>query len=330
MQTAEMDLLDVDPFDLLADEEPFVAEPVAASEPAVVQAIRNPFRKYKRDRIGQFATTDGGGSAPVKADPRVGAMRTDFAERVSRAGTDQGALAAVPAKFSYDIDETSTSYRGKGQLKGPNGVGSSAALETYQSTDEYELLNKFSRGMLDSQSGPGHAPPRMAKAQRQHIESSMADIDATLAASPLDRDVVVHRVVQSGADLFGPIWGSGEDIGPQDFAKVAEVHERRKTGWRPDMTGMRFTDHGFMSTSAGDKWPKKWASQWQRPGEADEPVMFRILVPKGTGAVQMSDSGEMEVLLERGLSMEVVQDHGVGKDGIRHLDLRVVEANADN
>jgi hypothetical protein len=114
------------------------------------------------------------------------------------------------------------------------------------------------------------------------------------------------------------------DIGPQDFAKVKQLQDQWKSGWRPDMTGMQFTDHGFVSASAHPEWPKRYASHMQGP--SNEPVMFRILVPKGTGGVQLSEAGEAEILLERGLSFEVVQDHGVGSDGLRRLDLRVVEA----
>jgi hypothetical protein len=60
---------------------------------------------------------------------------------------------------------------------------------------------------------------------------------------------------------------------------------------------------------------------------------MRLLVPAGVGAIEISGprdpdtlEGESEVLLQRGLRMRVVADHGVDARGVRQLDVEVIPA----
>ena len=47
-------------------------------------------------------------------------------------------------------------------------------------------------------------------------------------------------------------------------------------------------------------------------------------VRKGTGGIQLDQfEGSAEIMLQRGLTMEVTADHGVGPDGFRQLDVEV-------
>jgi len=268
------------------------------------------------------------------ATPHVAELRRHFKDRVSHARTGDDALAATPGKFSYDIQHVGDSnvikYRGRGRIQGVTGAGTPAALEAYQSTDDYMDVNRLLRGQqrrLDMFGDKEYIDTEFDEQTKAHVNELVGEIDKTMSASRLSEDVVVHRVVENGTELFGSVFATGgalEFTGDRehDLGVVSTLSAWKKSGWRPDLTGMKFTDNGFVSTSAHPEWPTKWASQWQ--GGSSEPVMLRILVPKGTGAIQMSESGEAELLLERGLSFEVAEDHGVGPGGLRHLDLRVV------
>lgn len=88
-----------------------------------------------------------------------------------------------------------------------------------------------------------------------------------------------------------------------------------------DLTGMQWREDGFVSTSAD-------------PGAVDQftsgpnPVRMRVTAPAGTNAVDLSDPDspdEAELLLNRGLSLEVTADRGVVA-GVRQLDVQVVPA----
>jgi hypothetical protein len=111
MQTAEMDLLDIDPFDLLADEEPFEAEPVAASASvddrlaATQRLLSRALRivaefdeaKHDRDRRGRFSKS----AAQVVSElddlmAKLSALTKDLGDEDDKYDTD-AALEALKA-----------------------------------------------------------------------------------------------------------------------------------------------------------------------------------------------------------------------------------------
>ncbi len=60
------------------------------------------------------------------------------------------------------------------------------------------------------------------------------------------------------------------------------------------------------------------------PGPQSNKVLFRrVLVPKGTHAIDLSTNMEDELLLQRGLRLRVVRDYGVS-DGVRQMDVEVI------
>jgi hypothetical protein len=86
------------------------------------------------------------------------------------------------------------------------------------------------------------------------------------------------------------------------------------------MTGVEWRETAYMSVSASARTGALFAG---RPGA--QGVLMRILVPPGTHGVQLSGASvESEILLERGLRLRVVRDHGVSPDGPRVLDVEVV------
>lgn len=120
-------------------------------------------------------------------------------------------------------------------------------------------------------------------------------IDSALADSRLTRDIDVWRGVADGRTFFG-------------------------SRLDHDLTGMAWQELAFMSTSAAER----VALDFTYPGVGEFPVLIRLSVPNGIGAVQISGAGsQAEVLLERGLSLRVTADHGISPRGYRLLDVTV-------
>ena len=118
-------------------------------------------------------------------------------------------------------------------------------------------------------------------------------IDAVMARAGLDRDVVAWRGITQAGRLFGD----------------------RLAG---DLTGYAWREDAYVSTSA----LRRQAQQFvYHEGQ----VLMRLLVPRGTGAVRLSDQyDQAELLLRRGLALRVVADRGVSPDGYRLLDVEVM------
>jgi hypothetical protein len=264
----------------------------------------------------------------------------------------KAALDSVPSKLTPGPKAHNGHYEGE-QLDAPQGAGKVRALSQYEGLD-YGKVNDFLRGRWDGQPGPGKLPPRdehpSDRTPGHHVYSlydlltkshhkddlSVVDIakeiDKTMAVSKLPNDVVVERTVRRGESLFGrDVWyGNIIDWDEPDFDKQdKQIDEHWNQGERPDLTGMQFRDFGYASTTVSPEITKAYADRYVRvatPLEG-EPIVFRILVPAGTGAVALSplEKGqEAEILLERGLTFEVVKDHGVDDEGVRRLDVRAI------
>jgi hypothetical protein len=123
----------------------------------------------------------------------------------------------------------------------------------------------------------------------------IGDMDKAFAVSHVDRDVLVHRGVLDATTMFGD----------------------RLAG---NLTGLRWREDAYVSTTARKQTAKRFTGDH---GQA--PVQMRILVPRGTPAVEASRMDlEAEVLLGRGRELKVVADHGVDPKGVRHVDVEVV------
>lgn len=122
------------------------------------------------------------------------------------------------------------------------------------------------------------------------------DMDTAMQASSLTDEIVVYRGIGEGPAVFG-----------------AQFDD--------DLTGVEVTDAAFMSTSTNEE----SAGGYSRWRGAPRPVVMRLVVPEGVGAVHISDAaeGRDELLLQRGLRLRVVRDRGE-VDGTRRLDVEVV------
>lgn len=132
--------------------------------------------------------------------------------------------------------------------------------------------------------------------------ATAAQIDRVHADSKLTEDVVVHRGIGDIEAVFGPA-------------------AKRK------LIGAEWQDDAFQSTSANADTAERFLIGEQgRRGVA----VMKIRVPKGTGAIQLSDDRyEAEMLLERGLRMRVVSDTGPWRRGQkrpRTIEVEVVPA----
>lgn len=131
--------------------------------------------------------------------------------------------------------------------------------------------------------------------EEDDVRAWIDSIDESMAVSRLPDEIAVWRGLSAGnTRLFGDAF-DGDLTGFE---------------WREDSYASTSTDLAISANFAGDL-----------PGA----TLMRVVVPAGTGAVELSDASyESEILLERGLRMRVVADHGVDEDGIRRLDLEVI------
>jgi hypothetical protein len=165
------------------------------------------------------------------------------------------------------------------------------ALIDYQGAD-YAVINGALR---DTDTPEGRKPFETD----DKTDAQIAALDAAMAGSPLKSDVVAWRGMRRAAKMFGDRFGQ-------------------------DMTGMQWRESAYVSTSAS----RSIADQFSSPKDG---VRMRVLVPAGTGAVEVSpyidERGvldEAELLINRGVTMRVVTDRGYAPDGIRDLDVEVV------
>lgn len=126
-------------------------------------------------------------------------------------------------------------------------------------------------------------------------------------ASKLERDR--DREVVKGLDSLMRDHHLPQDVVVYRFAATQHVFGAAAEG---DMTGVRWRDHGYVSTSA---------EQRKVGGGMAE---MTILAPRGTPGLSHSDLDPDEILLGRGLTYEVVRDSGGQSGEVRRLDVRVV------
>jgi len=122
-------------------------------------------------------------------------------------------------------------------------------------------------------------------------------MDEAMASSRLTDDVVLYRGVRDGRELFGERFA--DDLTGADLSDLAYTSTSQEIG-----TAERISRHGFGPESL-----------------ATDPLVMRILAPRGTRAVQVADT---ELLLDRGVRFHVVADHGVDATGIRRIDVEII------
>ena len=265
--------------------------------------------------------------------------------KITEAVTGQDALDATPTEYRSGPRAHFGDYEGA-TFTVPPGAGSEHALAEYEGV-EYERTNSYLRHgpMADSPNMVGHVTDRVREVDAE-TAARIAEIDKTMAVSPLAHDVEVSRAIKDGKATFGQAWHEGVmSDATTDFDEQDREYERWLAGDRPDLTGLTWHEAAYVSTSASDEHSQVFGERWSRmaremPDSSGEPVIMTIRVPAGTQAIQLGQlgftegpggrqiMGSAELMLQRGLTMTVVADHGVDDKGFRRLDVEVVAVDA--
>lgn len=223
--------------------------------------------------------------------PKVAAFRFDPHQPRADDGrwSDGGSLLTKPR----NIDEFTKRLR-----KASTGRRALSAAKSNADWRKKDPLKdqcaEFYQGAGDSINGPlrrGSAlPPKPRVVVRE--------LDAMLAESQLKRDVQVLRGVGDPSHIFGHAWS---DYG--------------------DNAGLEWEDDAFVSATTDEETAKYFATA--RPGRT--PTVMRILVPKGTPALQLESDrfAQWELLLGRGYHYRIVEDSGYGTRP-RELSVEVI------
>lgn len=264
-------------------------------------------REYHRDRKGRFASNPGGGFD--------GALTT------------HAALDSAPVRLVRPPNGHHGDYTGA-DITGPEGMGSALALAEMEGV-EHETTNSYLRNVgKPPPSRPSGYTPTPEDEQRRkelhaEIEERVAEVDKSMTVSKLPEAVVVYRGVKDGSRMFTQEAWYGKYLGSPDssFEEQDALWDLWEAGERPDLTGVTWEEKAFGHTTVnGDR-----LAGYARKIAGLEPVAMKILVPAGTGAVQMSEFDfEAELMLERGLHFRVVADHGTDEGGVRRLDVEVI------
>jgi hypothetical protein len=207
-------------------------------------------------------------------DRRIGraAPKPTYQNRLATAATGDDALRAVPRSIMRPDEQTSAQQSALRQYKGTGYDNINGAL-------------RRERGDLPTHGG------------FQFHREAVAAIDSVMDRSVLQREVLVHRGVRAGRNVFG-------------------------AAWQGSLVGAEWTEDAYLSTTADAAIADRFTQATLRHGAA-----MRILAPKGTKGIMLSDREyESEILLERGLRLRVVTDTGPGP--ARVIEVEVVPRDA--
>ena len=225
------------------------------------------------------------GKAKDGPKPKGGGGSGSFEDRASKAATGPAAAKAAPynrqteSDLTYDDDDF-----------GGTGVsGDKVSDAAYDYGDNgYAMVNNSLRSTGGDVANPPAEMPKVLHYSPKRVTDMTTGLDAGMAHSKLDRDVVVHRGVSDASKLFG-------HDGP--------------------LTGLEFRDHGYVSTTTAGGASGRYSGN--KTG-----LEMRILVPKGTGAMGSQGFDTDELVLDRGLKFKVRREYDVG--GVRTVDVEVM------
>ena len=125
--------------------------------------------------------------------------------------------------------------------------------------------------------------------------------------SKLKSDIIVERGIQDPTAVWNGGWSSSDNV------------------------GLTWIDKGYASTTTDASVATHFSSKAHEGVITGQPVIMRIVVPKGTPALRFGENGthaqynwEREVLLPRSSRYRVMVDHGVDENGIHRLDVELI------
>jgi hypothetical protein len=219
------------------------------------------------------------------------------------APTGAAALAALPGSYDSVIRQAQDRRR--------DGLRPREAIEL---ADAVHGEHGYARdGYIETNRALYEARGRGIDGAPEHVQQQVASLDRLTHMSRTGQDIVVHR----GTSEPGRVIPGFKSEGGNE--------------------GLEWTHHAFQSTSARHEIAEEFArghnASALHRGEENHPTAIRIMVPRGTGAIQLTGmdryegegdgTGYAEVLLQRGLRHRVVNDYGV-VNGVHFLDVEVV------
>lgn len=281
----------------------------------------------QRVPIGGMFTV-GGNLARYPADRMLPPNESVNCRCVAVYDVDDEAIVASLQQFHLPGKHDQKSHGNRTKKTGPAGTRPSAASQPRAGRSFRERLDTAAQGAEALALVPAGLPKRgsLLRAERAALRDyesanfaainsylrrggepaatgqgrTVAQINAAMDKSPLSADVVGYRGMQQATLLFGD----------------------RLDG---DLTGFQWRDPAYSSLSASAAVARSF-TQGSFGGD-NERVLFRVLVPEGTRALQVSGMGlgeQAEILGEAGLRFRVVADRGYSPAGIRELDVEVV------
>lgn len=170
---------------------------------------------------------------------------------------------------------------------------------------------------------PGWDESRTKRAQRalRAYGTASFEINASLRGEPVETPVFPPEQTAGHIEAIDDLMAASRTTEPMEqwrglrFAR--QMFGDRLDG---DLTGMEWSEGAYVSTSSDMGVSQHFATHGQGG------MLMRVLVPEGVGAAQVKDSrGEAEALLERGLRLRIVADHGWQPGwGYRLVDVEVV------
>jgi SPP1 gp7 family putative phage head morphogenesis protein len=201
---------------------------------------------------------------------------------------------ALEMRRSYQVRLTTARKDDNALMSPPLALPDQAGL----TRQEIEALDHYgSLGYMNINDGLRTARGNVQGIVSTRVREEIGHIDAAMARSSLDAEIVTYRGFPNGREILGPGW-----------------HDQ-------DMTGLEWVDNGYSSTTSDTAVAEGFSIMGTR-----DSVMLRIITPRGVNAIQISGRDfESEVLLQRGLRFRVVNDSGPPRPGeLRRLDVEVV------
>jgi ADP-ribosyltransferase exoenzyme len=249
----------------------------------------------------------------VSATPHIEQVDAQQFERLrASAKKNQNALNAAPVRALFEDPKNTTKVTG---LASPTPLPKAVQGAFTRYMGSPASINNMAR--LTPEQLARYVGPEDLDRKSRTATGYIRQLDKAMAASPLSDNVVVYRGVPAERTHIMTKW----------------LDEAGVTGKR-DFTGLTWTDGGFVSTSTSKGFTQETFASAAQPTK-EPPILMRIVVPKGTGALHVSDAKvglkESELLLDRGLTFRVVADHGVADRGYgaRMLDVEVLQGSTE-
>jgi hypothetical protein len=183
---------------------------------------------------------------------------------------------------------------------------------------------------LDTDGKRGFNSPAEEKAANFYIGSGYGFVNSFLRGQNDGREAQTQETIKQ-LDAIMDRSKLQEDIGA--FRGVANARLMFGDALEGDMTGLRWTEKGYTSTTVNqdvaddfvDHDAEDEADDWAGNGRGVVPVKMRIALPQGTPAFQASSvDDEAELVLGRNSNFRVIKDRGRDNTGVRVIDVELV------